>query len=1486
MDLNTLVQILRQQAKQTETVVFNRDFLANDQIAALQAGFALGADTFLTIDGITEGDIPDPSDQQVVLTAGTVDVLAQTGLSLRVVFTVDAEELQFTIAVDLPSDWQFKDSFPSLTVFPFDDVVATSSLAIYSTEPVDPYYPWPDMAKGGVALVPGLNIATWLQLNIFSGALVLLEQILNGTDKYKFFGPVTAGGGTAYPVLNINSPLLAKLFKIVEGLSVGDLGIALDVSSPQMAIQTLGMRFQAGTVDLIFGVEILSSSAQFLSFFAEPRPGHVFGVNQILGLPGGSGFQQYIPSELKTAFDAATLQSFLLTQAATGSIGTIGFVIGSNPGYSLTLIKDVLVLTSLSLDMSTYYLPGTDQSFTAASFSASAEIFPKIFTGEFQFLLQLSEGRAGWQIDQVTGAYLGEVRLGDLVQGIVGNTALLPEVLADIRFANFGVDVVRDGGSTSYTIYGQALVAMPIMDTTLIASLQAVATYSPEGYAVTLKGSFLIGEQNFQLELDLGKSGATAPQNPTIIMSASWKALDPGANLEFEDIATALGFSGSQIPTIPHDLDLNLKQANFYYDYTSQKLLMGCESDTYGSADFAAVKNPATKQWQFFFGLNIGKPIPISNLPLISDILPKEDTVEIKQIQVLIASAAFDDALATAVNAIIATLGTDYPTIPDAEGQGMPAGLGFSMNVAVGTYSIPIMFGAGQSAGAAVMEAPALPSGRHALILRDIAPGAPVSGDASTDGVIWFNLQKTFGPVSIQKIGVQYKDEKIWVLVNMTLSGAGLSIGLLGLGIGSSISDFDPSFTIQGIDVTYSGGGAEISGGLRGTIDPVNFVGELMVVAEGFGVAALAGYTSYEGSPSMFLYAVLDAPLGGPACFFVTGLAGGFGFNRDLQVPDVGGVATFPLVQWAQGQNSPPGMDMTGDIGTQVNQVLDRLSSSGVVAPRVGQYWLSAGVKFTSFELANSFALLVVKFGAEFEVDLLGTTTIAIPPVAPVIFAEMQLLASFRPSEGFVGISGQLTSRSYVLSPDCHLTGGFAYYFWFSGPQAGNFILTMGGYNPHFSPPDYYPKVPRLAINWKVSDNLSVKGDEYFAVTSAAVMAGGGLSATWSSGGIKAWFNVQADFLMVYQPFHYYIDASVDIGASFRISLIFTHITVTIHVGASLEIWGPDFTGKATIDLDIISFTISFGNSGKNTSTTIEWSDFATTMLPGQTISSFAPAGKALARDELPDVSGIHVNVPTGLVKSLSDAPGTLNFIVSPETVEITVTPTIPIKESHASFGGLVKLAPEKDQPVDSQGQPITPNEAFGVGPVGIANDDFVPTFNLTVSLKNADAEAGEDGASSITLQCVRILSNAPNSFWRKIDFDRHGNPALGDPLNDTAIPDVVMGYRIVPVVLAPDHTLPINLEYLKYTISPNIQHFAWSTAYVPTSDDFGGQTVEDTIMSAKAQANRAALLPILHQYIEDIATTVDLESMTNSTHAGLLAQPVLRLLGEERAAA
>ena len=57
-----------------------------------------------------------------------------------------------------------------------------------------------------------------------------------------------------------------------------------------------------------------------------------------------------------------------------------------------------------------------------------------------------------------------------------------------------------------------------------------------------------------------------------------------------------------------------------------------------------------------------------------------------------------------------------------------------------------------------------------------------------------------------------------------------------------------------------------------------------------------------------------------------------------------------------------------------------------------------------------------------------------------------------------------------MIDPACHLTGGFAFYVWFGdNPHSGQFVLTLGGYHPDFSPPSYYPSVPRLGFNWPVS---------------------------------------------------------------------------------------------------------------------------------------------------------------------------------------------------------------------------------------------------------------------------------------------------------------------------------------------------------------------------------------------------------------------------------
>ena len=185
------------------------------------------------------------------------------------------------------------------------------------------------------------------------------------------------------------------------------------------------------------------------------------------------------------------------------------------------------------------------------------------------------------------------------------------------------------------------------------------------------------------------------------------------------------------------------------------------------------------------------------------------------------------------------------------------------------------------------------------------------------------------------------------------------------------------------------------------------------------------------------------------------------------------------------------------------------------IPPQVGEYFLAAGIQFTSFDLLNSFVLLIVQFGDHFEVDLVGISTLLSPPnVTKTPMAEAQLLlrATVIPDEGYVLVQAQLTHDSYIFSRDCHLTGGFAFASWFKGEHNGDFVVSLGGYHPDFKVPSHYPRVPRVGFNWTISPKLQVKGGGYYALVPHAVMAGGFLDAVYKTDRVRAWFKLKADF--------------------------------------------------------------------------------------------------------------------------------------------------------------------------------------------------------------------------------------------------------------------------------------------------------------------------------------------------------------------------------------
>ena len=272
-------------------------------------------------------------------------------------------------------------------------------------------------------------------------------------------------------------------------------------------------------------------------------------------------------------------------------------------------------------------------------------------------------------------------------------------------------------------------------------------------------------------------------------------------------------------------------------------------------------------------------------------------------------------------------------------------------------------------------------------------------------------------------------------------------------------------------------------------------------------------------------------------------------------------------------------------------------------------------------------------------------------------YVEMQLRAVLQPQHGFFGLTAILSDASYVITPACHITGGFAFFLWFgTNPNSGQFVVTLGGYHPAFKPPDYYPQVPRLGFNWAVSDEVSMKGDAYFALTPSCIMAGGGLEILYHSGDLRAWFTAQADFLVAWRPFFYTAHIDVSIGVSYNLDLLFCHKTISISLGATVDMWGPPTGGTAKIHVVIVDVTVHFGSENAGAQDTpLTWDGFQG-LLPS--------AG-----------SVVRINISDGLYTSQdSDKSGSgKRWVVRATDFQFFTQSAIPA--SHLQYGDTAKNA-------------------------------------------------------------------------------------------------------------------------------------------------------------------------------------------------------------------
>jgi hypothetical protein len=961
-----------------------------------------------------------------------------------------------------------------------------------------------------------------------------------------------------------------------------------------------------------------------------------------------------------------------------------------------------------------------------------------------------------------------EIKIGDVIDQIgKGFGITVPTSIANMTLDNLNFSYETGTGNFNFGLEMHLQIQEVPVDLIPSISIENTGTATSPNYSSTYAGQIIIGNLEFLLLFNT--------EDNTDLFMATYSHKGDQEAIMLYDLVQSISPGLAKI--IPESLAIDLKDVLFaYYNITS------------GAT--------TTKKWTI--AMDLSATFNLSDIPLLGQVLPPDQTVGFENLKVQYSNNAFTKDEAGRINTLLATSPGDVQPL---QAEGFPSGVNAVAKMKFGTESSTLGLDMTGNASQGPQPMP-----------QTQAPAKQKFSNAK-----WFTLQRAIGPIYFGRVGVDFTNGTLFFLLDASFEVAGLTLSLNAAGFGTPLTKFDLQFTLSGIGIQYTAPGIDVGGGLL-IVDPPSsedisfqFDGDIIIKVGKLGIAAIGSYAQYtSGDPSLFVYANVNLPIGPIPAFFITGLGAGFGYNRDVIIPTMDEVLDFPLIALAnQDPKMPTGM-------SDVLAIMEgqKAGPSGKVkqwiAPRLGEYWMAFGLQFNTYMVFHSNAMIVAKFGAELELALIGISKLQLPQHSKTLYvnAELMLVVDWKPADGFFGLSAQLSKNSFVLDPNCHITGGFAFFIWYSGQNAGQFVVTLGGYHPQFKVPSYYPSVPRLGVSWVISSMLNVTGSAYFALTPSAVMAGGNLSMNFHLGDLKAWFTAQADMLITFNPFYFNISVGVSVGVSYKLNLLFTTTTISVSLGAKLNFYGPEVGGSVYVDFYLFGFTISFGPSPDSINNTPQdWDTF-----------------KSL----LPDGKENTVNLNTGLKSTLTDGTP----VVRANKFSFTTNTVIPA-------------------------QKLTYNGTNQVNPDGF--DVTIRPMNEKQVVSQHDLRITRQGSTNpvdlSTWDVGAVYRDMPAAMWGVPLTDKKGNFLL-NPTTPTAdvVPSAPVGLNVAaplptlggspgPVVAAklsvepvtPDGLLPIliNVEPVT-TLQP-----ALSTDTVHNIAQLMGsvKTQRDAIFSAMQSA-------------------------------------------------
>ncbi|KAI9929552.1 hypothetical protein MW887_001025 [Aspergillus wentii] len=479
---------------------------------------------------------------------------------------------------------------------------------------------------------------------------------------------------------------------------------------------------------------------------------------------------------------------------------------------------------------------------------------------------------------------------------------------------------------------------------------------------------------------------------------------------------------------------------------------------------------------------------------------------------------------------------------------------------------------------------------------------------------------KSAGPLNIKSIGLRYStglynDQSILsIRIDASIMVGPVEFSLIGFSI-----DFDfakegaslhspplPGFSLEGLQAAYDRPPIEIAGMLQigKEVGREYYQGALMISYMPWQFQA-AGYWGYTTKPdiknfeTVFVYCVLRGPLITFQFVSIEGICGGFGYNSKLTYPTVKDVIDFPLIKDGATARPP-------DDDTPLNALQNMLDTKWF-APQDESFWVAAGLTVKAFQILSVQAVVAVQWNPYVELGIFAVATASIPggkSGRQFAFVQLGIVATVSFETGILKIEGELTPASYILDPNCHLTGGFALYSWFDSKDSnlrGDWVFTIGGYHPSFKKPSQYPDVSRLGISWQFEKSISITGNSYFAITPKTCMGGGRLELKLSLNPLYAWFIAFVDFLINYKPFFFMAEGGISVGVQFTLDLWLVTIKIKVELSARLYIQGPPIGGTVHVNFWVFGFDIDFGSKSNETSQPLPLTDFIELVLQSHT---------------------------------------------------------------------------------------------------------------------------------------------------------------------------------------------------------------------------------------------------------------------------------------------